>query len=297
MISLDHTQLSTFATCPRKFYNRFIRGIEKVRYDEREIDKDFGKCWHTVLEMVYKGKTREEAKEWWRANFHGWEGEKAKTPANGLTLIDWYVNYYASPANQLSDVNLSNVAVEVPITVLLTPDITYVAKLDRVVKSPAGIYVMEHKTTKAISNTYFYQFDPNNQLSGYCYACKEVYGQCSGIILNAISVGYREKKYQGEPVGFHAKFVREIINRNNDQLLDWKDNVIHIAGKMQETIASNKYYKNEQSCHQFKGCGFKELCLSCDDEQILETLYQKLDNPLAYLEEQDVRPNEPSSNS
>jgi hypothetical protein len=46
---------------------------------------------------------------------------------------------------------------------------------------------------------------------------------------------------------------------------------------LQDCIDCNKFPKNESACHQFKGCGFKELCISCDDEEIKNTLYEVYD--------------------
>ena len=46
----------------------------------------------------------------------------------------------------------------------------------------------------------------------------------------------------------------------------------------------NWYPKNESACHNYSGCQYKELCSSCDDENVMETVYIKDPDPLGYLD-------------
>lgn len=284
MIVFDHTQIQTYKNCPSRYYKRFIKGLQKLQYDERDIDKDFGKCIHKALAILYTEKDLNKAKEYFKVNFQGLEGNKVKTPLNGLQLLDWYHNYYSTPRNELSDTNMETLGVEVKDIVRLSDDVEYMVKIDRIVKNNAGIWVMETKTTTKIPNNFFYQFDPNSQLSGYCLYVRNKYGQCSGAIVNAICVGYRERGYKGEPAGFWCKFVREIINRNVEQLNDFIENTLIWANKLKQAIETDCFPKNEDYCHNFRGCQYKELCITCNDEEIENTLYRKMENPLDYLD-------------
>ena len=164
--------------------------------------------------------------------------------------------------------------------------IGYTVKIDLIVQSNAGIFIMDHKTTKTIPYNYFWQFTPNMQITGYCLYAKKKYGQCSGAIINAAQVGFRERAYKGNPAGFHCNFTREIINRDTDQYKDFQENIMMWSGRLNMALDHGIYPKNESACHQFKGCGFKELCSTCDDEEIKSTLYIEYD-PYAYLKEND----------
>ena len=53
-MTIDYSQLQTFITCPRKYELKMIKKLRKIRYDERNIDLDFGKCIHSSLEEYYK---------------------------------------------------------------------------------------------------------------------------------------------------------------------------------------------------------------------------------------------------
>lgn len=278
---IDYSQLQTFISCPRKYKLRMIDCLRKVKYDERDLDLSFGKAIHGALEIIYKKEGLDKAKEWFTANFHGIEGQKVKTPANGLMLLDRYHTYYQQANNDLSDVNLEVLEVEI-VDEFKIQDIDYIVKVDTIVKSKAGIFVLEHKTTTKLPYNYFYQFDPNMQISGYCNYVLQKYGQCSGAIINAMVVGYRARAYKGEPAGFHCQFVREIVNRSKEQLKDFEVNVSGWVDKLEIAKSANMFPRNTQACHQFKGCGFKELCSNCDDEQIRTTLYETYD-PKEYL--------------
>lgn len=283
-MKIDNSQLQCFKTCPRKYYNRFILKLKKIAYDERDLHQDFGHCIHKALEMYYKTKDIEAVKQWFKNNFMGIESEKVKTPANGLKLLDEYYFYSFNNQSDISDSKLEVLDIE-KVDSIKIDNIEYIVKIDLIVRANSGIYVLDHKTTKSIPYNYFYQFDPNSQVTGYCYYVKQKYGQCSGCIVNALSMGYREKAYKGEPAGFWLKPVRDIINRTNEQYEDFKVNLIQWVDRLKQAYDTNIWPKNEGACHSFKGCGFKELCISCDDEQIKNTLYEVY-NPLEYLEEE-----------
>ena len=286
MIKIDYSQLSTFISCPRKYRNRYILNLRKIKEDERELDLNFGKCFHKGLELLYKGKSLEEAKQSFRTGFTPTEGEKAKTPANGELLVEKYWQYWQNSPSELSNKNLQIIDVEKVVEYPINDDIIWLVKLDTVVKNVGGLWSLEHKTTRSLAYNYFYQFDPNMQISGQCAAIQKVYGQCSGAIIDVSTVGFRQKAYKGLPAGFYSEFTRDIINRNKEQIADFEANVISWVNKLILCEIINDFPKNENCCHQFKGCGFTEMCSNCDDQEIINTLYEKY-NPFEYLKEEE----------
>lgn len=285
-MKIDYSQLQCFINCPRKYYYKYVEKLKKVSYDERELDKDFGKCIHKALEILYKTGSLIQAKEVFRGEYIGLESEKAKTPANGERLIEAYWKYWQTPTSALSDKNLETVGVELTDSFKLTEDIEYIVKIDLIVKNNAGYWCVDHKTSRSIAYNYFWQFDPNMQMSGYCKYVLEKYGQCSGAIINVMCVGFRQRAYKGQPAGFHCEFARDIINRNSAQLSDFTTNAERWATTLRFALDTgfSAFRRNEGACHQFKGCSYRELCNSCNDSEIKATLYEE-HNPLAYLEE------------
>lgn len=92
-MKIDNSQLQCFIDCPQRYKYRYIDCLRKVRYDERDLDRDFGSCIHKALEYLYKGEGLDKAKQVFRDEFKGLTDEKAKTPANGERLIELYWNY------------------------------------------------------------------------------------------------------------------------------------------------------------------------------------------------------------
>lgn len=282
-MKIDASQLQLYIQCPAKFKNTYIDCLKKIKYDDREINMDFGNCGHLGLEYLYKKKSMEEAKKVFRDNFVGLDGNKIFTPANGELLIEAYWNYWKNPINDLSDTNFTDISIEaVNTTIKLTDDIEWIVKIDRIAQNRAGIWCIDHKFTTRNLQYFFNDFYLNMAVSGYCYYVKETYGQCSGFIPDVISIGYRQKAYRGEPSGFHYNFVRDIINRSNEELVNWKENTIRWCYK----LMNEKEYLRCEVGYQCAKCQFKELCISGNDISVKETLYGSC-NPLEYLNERN----------
>lgn len=285
MIKIDYSQLSTFINCPCKYRNKYILKLKKRAYDDRDVAQDWGKAVHSALELLYKGKTVEEAKQIFRTQYVGMPDDKAKTPANGERLIEEYYKYWHNYNSELNDNNLTIVEVEPILEYAIDIDTTWLVKPDLIVKNNAGYWAMDHKTTSNLAYNFFFKFDPNMQISGQCEGVRNKYGQCSGAIINAIGCGSRERAYKGQSAGFWWEFSRDIINRNSTQLEDFKANVCSWCAKLENALQGFGFPKNEDFCHSFKGCQYKEICSSCDDKELIETLYEKHD-PFSYLKEE-----------
>ncbi len=55
------------------------------------------------------------------------------------------------------------------------------------------------------------------------------------------------------------------------------------CSKLEQALHDGFFPKNESYCHGYRGCQYRELCSTCDDEVVKETLYEK-HNPFEYLE-------------
>jgi len=282
MIKIDASQLQAFITCPKLYSNQYLNKLVKAREDESEMDRNFGSCIHSGLAILYKGGTMEEAKKH-MLTMTNLVNEKIKTVENGQTLLEQYWNYWNKPMNDLSNNKFEVLEIEKVMEFPINDEITWLVKLDTVIKHQAGIFSLEKKTTGDIPYNYFLQFDPNMQLSGQCYAIQQKYGQCSGVIVDVLGCGSRQRKYLDKPAGFWTDFKREIVNRNSEQLEDFKQDVVRWVERLKQAIDTNSFPRNTKACHQYRGCSYRQLCIGVDDENIQEVLYRKIDNPLEYL--------------
>tara|TARA_Y100000310_G_scaffold341811_1_gene442254 strand:+ start:8652 stop:9494 length:843 start_codon:yes stop_codon:yes gene_type:complete len=278
-MQIDYSQLSTFINCPQKYYLKYVLCLQKRAIDLRDVDKLFGQCTHTGLERYYKRESNDKV----IASFDEFKDvpdEQHKTKQNGVDLLTEYIQHYESQDKDMQVLDTEIVGK------FKIGDIDYLVKLDTIVKLNDNIYSLEHKTTKNIAYNYFDRFNLSMQLSGQSEFIRQKHGQCSGILLNVLQSGYRKRAYKGESAGFHCKFQREIINRTPEQLDDFKDNVSLWCRKLNYALSDKSWGKNESACHAFRGCQYKELCLTSKgislDEQIKDTFYDKID-PYAYL--------------
>lgn len=271
-MQIDTTQLNTWQACGMKYYLQFVCGLKKVEEGITDIDLRFGSAVHKCKEIYYKGRgiTDEQIKEVWQGFIDLPESyeERSKTRQNGIKLVQDYVALYGD-----RDKDWEILGVEKKIEIPIGED-RYAVKLDLIIKVNGNVYAVEHKTTSRISPTFFSKFSPNTQISAQTAACIQEYGECSGVIVNALETG------------FHSNFQREIVNRTKEQVEDFKTNVMMEIAKLKTDTQMGLFGKHEQRCHDYKsGCQFKELCISCADESVLSNLYEKVEDPYAYLKE------------
>lgn len=288
----DNSQLQAYKDCPERYRLKYIEAVQKRTSGEEDHHRNFGRGIHAALEMYYKhvkAGTVLTTKEYHAAFTDIYpvsmkEDDLAKSPEGGVLLLDAYINHYDQ-----QDRDLEILAVEVTDSFPIGKredgtDILFTIKLDSVVKKQGCIYSMEHKTTgKSFSYGYWGQYDPNSQMTAQSAYCLWKYGECSGVIVNALRFGHRQRAYKGEPAGFYQEFQRNVINRNKVQIADWKRDQVEWIMKIERdrelTMPGMAFNKNEGQCGY---CNFKEVCISVNDQQIIEQLYEKHD-PQAYL--------------
>ena len=288
----DHSSLQAYKNCPESYRLKYVEHLKKRVEAEEEHDKNFGRAIHAALELLYK--SNKAGKPLSRADYHAaFEKEYpvcldvtdlAKTPESGLLLLDKYAEHYGK-----EDSEMEILAVEVTDTFPIgkTNDgetVEFTVKIDLIVKKQGCVYFMDHKTTgRSFSWDYWAQFDPNAQITAYAAYCMYKYGECSGGIINALRFGHRQRAYKGEPAGYYQEFQRNIINRNPAQIAAWKGDTINwIQSVRADKVfvpAKESWGKNEGACRY---CSYKEVCLSVNDEQVIEQLYEKTDS-MSYL--------------
>lgn len=297
---IDTTQINTYARCPRAYYNKFVRQIKKSTIDEGEMTRNFGQCIHKALEIWQKEGSLDKGITWFKTNYMNMEGENVRTVANGVILLQEYVKW-----EQTNFPGAKTIGIEI-LGSYKIGEIDYTVKIDRVIEYNGNRYCLDYKTTTAKTHYYFLQFSPNLQVSAYCNYVMKRWGQCSGFIPCAMQMGWLDRgvyikgddnrifsnvsnKYhiklkQELPyaTGFWCKFDYDIVNRNQEQLEDFECQVNKWMVKIKTSEQFDSWPKAENACNDFKGCGYRPLCISCDDESVLENMYRKYDS-IAYL--------------
>lgn len=255
----SNSSIQTFKTCPTKYFFKYPCRLRKIEDEASEHHLVFGRAGHEALRLIYLGTSLEEAKKKFVEIYPRQldENDKAKTQANGLIMLENYVKRWSE-----EDKKWRVVSVEDKDSFGYGNEDSFVVVLDLVLENKefGGIYGMDHKIVggqKAyINEAFWYQFEPNSQVTKYYSYIKKKYGDCSGFYINAIGMGHRERAYKGEPAGAWQRFSRMMFNRNEANLsIEERDTEVWI--KRIEMAAKDGYGMNTESC---RFCEFRDVC-------------------------------------
>lgn len=146
--------------------------------------------------------------------------------------------------------------------------IEYGGIFDGLVELGGSIYVLEHKSTSMLGNTYFNQFKPNNQVTGYVWAGGQMSGRkVGGAIINAIGV-YKVGK---------TKFERSITGRFPEEIAEWLNNVHDVCVQIKTAEARMTFTRSTGACTLYGLCEFHRVCSlgrEPERQKMLEQEYQ-----------------------
>lgn len=281
----DNSQLQEFKNCQYRYWLKYGEGYKKRQEGGDSHDRAFGTAIHAGLETHYKGGGWDDCKLAFTKLYPDQlqPDDLAKTQENGIRILEAYIEHYRQ-----EDKKWKVLACEEVGEMELAPGIKYTVKIDLIVENleHGGIYVVDHKTTgKSFDYRYWAQFEPNSQLTGYCAYAEFRFGACSGAFINGIRLGHRQRAYKGEPAGFYYEFQRQLFNRNQKQINDWKQNALGWIEQLQNAKDNNRWLKNEAACTY---CQYRPICIPVwdprdeADRECIEIQYAKVD-PKAYL--------------
>lgn len=152
--------------------------------------------------------------------------------------------------------------------------IEYGGIFDGLVEFSGQVFVLEHKSTSVLGGTYFNQFKPNNQVSGYIWASSKLSGKkVQGALVNAIGI-YKAGK---------TKFEREMTSRSEVGIAEWKRNVQTTCAEIRFHERHGYWPLRTQACTLYGLCEFHSIHVlehPAEREKRLENLYIK--NPWDY---------------
>jgi len=279
---VDNFTLDCYRNCPKMYYWRIKRQLIKV--GERRTPIDFGVAVHLGLETFYKEGMTQTAKDnaFTKALEYFTplesEGDKKRTAANLVSILDKYFSRYANEPFEV-------IATEVGGAFELNDEWIYTSRLDLLVewKAPKGMYIVDHKTTYDIGSLIA---KPHNQVTGYIVTLHEMYDNVLGAMINGIGVYESDTvqdknapKVVSEKTGklIYATKEREIFNRIPTQRTvreceEWKREVVFLLKQIDHCEEVGVWPKHSPDhCVKFKGrCGYLDLCNT--DEETCERM-------------------------
>lgn len=139
--------------------------------------------------------------------------------------------------------------------------IEYGGIFDGLVEFNGSVYILEHKTTSMLGPTYFYQFKPNNQVTGYVWGASQLSGmRVGGAIINAICVTKTGK----------AKFERHLTTRQPEDIARWLRDVWTSCNEIDHHKRTGHWPMRTPSCMQYGMCAFHGVhVLPSEREQLM----------------------------
>ena len=125
--------------------------------------------------------------------------------------------------------------------------------LDRVVSMNDNIMVIDHKTTTTtLSDYWFNQFAPNNQMTLYTFAGKVVMDmEVKGVVIEGAQIGLDK---------FTSKFVRGFTYRSDDLIDEWLNDLEYHLNAAESFAEAQHWPMNDMSCDKYGGCRFRDVC-------------------------------------
>lgn len=281
--AFDSTSLGWLKRCARLYQYQMIEGWRKK---ETGADLRFGILYHKGLELYDKHRAQDISHEDSLIAIVGWlleetweygyiEGQRVevgpwdtgRTDKNRYTLIRsvvWYLDQFG-PSDPAKTVILANgkPAVELSFKMELdwgpSPDgfhrwmvgdspYLLCGHLDRIVTFLDGPYVMDRKTTKTtISQHYFDQFEPDNQMTLYTIAAKVIFETpVRGVIIDGAQIA----------VGF-TRFARGFTYRTDAQVEEWLHDLRYWFTAAESYASASYWPMNDKACFN---CHFRGIC-------------------------------------
>lgn len=238
---LDYTTISDFLTCRKRHYWRHRRNVVPI---QRSLALLFGAALHIGFKVFYtEGDPIEAFKEAYQPS--DIPDKEKRTVEHGMDILTKYMEQYRTNPFTVVECNGSHL-------VQLSEDVTYACRMDAVIRWQGGsIYVMEHKTTSGLGYYFFDNFTLNHQVDGYTMGCKDKYGECEGVLVDAISTAKNPKD----------RFLRDIVTRTIDQQKNFTKEVIDIARNIEYAIEKDSFPMNKSMCSYYGACPYRQLCL------------------------------------
>ncbi|KKN88129.1 hypothetical protein LCGC14_0252010 [marine sediment metagenome] len=257
---IDASMLSTFMDCPSKFYLRYVLGLRPKRKDPtKDGNLDWGTCWHEAMFAFMETAD---------------EGKEARIIA-GLKAIDETYPVYLTPdvdkvkrskdrmieqffayvERWLKKENEYEVLRNEQYFDVLDEEtgLRWCGRMDSIrrVLRNKKVRVWDYKTTKAMGDTYFDQFEISFQFPGYVWSAGQM--MTDDVWEITVDVMYTISK--------SFNFFERTFRYDEFRLAEWQRNVKRIVDRIHFMLENHLYQpemwdKNWGDCTRYGKCRF-----------------------------------------
>lgn len=257
--SYDNSVIETHARCPRKaFYNYFLnRGHTGVSYpllfgtayhkyrevmlsnliaNDYEWDNAFALAgYEAALEIYHEDPPLEHKRAW-------------QTQQRLAATMDLGTQHF------LTELRLGarkTLMAEQPFTLSLPSGRLFGGRMDELLEWNGKLWIRDYKTTSRMGSTYGEAFDPNNQITGYVWAARQLSGRpVSGVIVQTV---YNTKN-NGPEIHEH------LVTRSQGIIDQWVETIEAELDEIERHLESDTWPMRTLACTDFGGCMFREAC-------------------------------------
>lgn len=252
----DYTSMSTYMTCPRKYYYRHERGL--VRYDE-PLAVLFGKSIHKALDSWWVDKDVSKAVGIFKEDFKERPDEDDKrTHSMGEWIIKNYDSKYRNQPQEL-------VVGEQEFTIRLPNGNNFIGRIDKIVRWDGALWVLDHKTTSQLGASYRKTIEPNLQFTGYIYAARALGYHAVGVIVDAILVAKGLTSAKNSSLTALARFDGY---KSEEVIEEWLKTAVSIQGRIRIDSDCDAWTPNWDACTYYGECPYRRICV--EDPNIRE---------------------------
>lgn len=159
-------------------------------------------------------------------------------------------------------------------------DIYYTGRIDLIISTHEGIWILDHKTTFQFGSSFTNQMSMSAQFIGYAWAVQQAFGiNAIGYIINAIRVRKpTDKALLAEDFfrvrGSDSDFARIPFYITQENIDEWKINTLALALTILYHHSQQYFPMNRTQCQRKWGaCQFFEVCNTAREhrQQILQS--------------------------
>lgn len=273
---LDSSKLTTYMTCPRKFFYRYILGWHPDYPNNHLI---FGSAWHLAMEHLllnnYSDIALIEAQiifgEFYRRYFPAETDElyEPKTLINGIESIHTYTHKFRA---EMHDYEV--LYTELAGLVLVSPERTMTFKCDAILrdKRTGNIFGLDHKTSQRQYSNWGDHWTLSTQMLTYLHALHCLYPdseelkmlvRCAFFYSIQKKTGeYRPTEFADHPISKSLPQMQAWLERTNQ----WIDRLRIDEGILTneddtDEVSMKSFPQNDTACFNYgRQCEFFDFC-------------------------------------
>lgn len=134
----------------------------------------------------------------------------------------------------------------------------WTGKIDLLAREYGELWVVDHKTTSILGQTFWDQFQFSPQTLGYTYASYQVFSERpAGAIINCLAL--REPTPSGKPI----RFERQEFRYSHEHVEEWKNDTMTLTADFLSHLVRGNFPRARSWCiGKYGKCPYFDVCTS-----------------------------------